>query len=89
MKRVEPAQRIPTIPPTILLLPLYTAQHSRYTTFASWGIFGMEAFPIVAVSDVNTLVTRDGMRVDDGGWVNGVLPLFLHLGMHHEERIVR
>lgn len=49
----------------------------------------MESLPVVAVSDINALITSDGVRIDDGCWVNGVLPLFLHLGMHHKERIVR
>lgn len=52
-------------------------------------LLGMKAFAIVPIGDVDTLVASDGMRINDLGRMDAMLPLFLHFGMHHQERIMR
>ena len=48
----------------------------------------MKTQPVIAIRDVDTSVPGDGMRIYDRGWVDGMFPLFLHFGVHDEERVV-
>lgn len=49
----------------------------------------MEAVAITAVRDINTPVSRDRVRINGRRRRDAVLPLFLHLGVHHQQRVVR
>lgn len=48
----------------------------------------MEAFAVMAIGDVNPFIASDGVRVDGSGRMNAMLPFFLHLRVHDEQRIV-
>ena len=49
----------------------------------------MEAFAVMAIGDVDSLVSSDGMRIDYRRLRDTMLPCFLHLRMHNKQRIVR
>lgn len=49
----------------------------------------MKALTIMSVSDINTLVSGDWMRINNLSTVNAMLELFLHFSMHHKKRIMR
>ena len=49
----------------------------------------MKAVAVVSVSDVDSFIARDGMRIDDRSCRNAMLPFLLHLGVHYEQRVVR
>lgn len=49
----------------------------------------MEAFAVVSVSDIYSFVARNGMRIDHRSRMNAMLPLLLHLRVHHQKRVVR
>ena len=44
----------------------------------------MKTIPITSVGDVNTLIARDGMRVDGLSRGDAMFPFLLHLGVHHQ-----
>ena len=56
---------------------------------SSWSLPGVKAFAIVSIRDVDAFVSCNRMRVDGRGRVDAVLPLFLHFGVHHQQRVVR
>ena len=50
---------------------------------------GVKRLAIVAVRDVDASVPSDGVRIDGGRRRDAMLPLLLHLGVHHEQRVMR
>ena len=48
----------------------------------------MQAVSVVSVGDINPLIPRRRVGIDSLRSRNRVLPLFLHLGMHHKEGVV-
>jgi len=78
----------PKIATPVFSLLLHNPQHAWYITAAFWCVPWMKFLPIVAIRDVYAFVTCNRVRVDCCGRRDAVLPFFLHLSMHDEERIV-
>lgn len=79
----------PHVSTTVLFFALDTPQHSGHMTVTSRCIFGVEAFSVVPVSNVNSFVTSNGVGINDVRWMNAMFPFFLHFRMHNETRVVR
>lgn len=91
---VLPARRVaglahPKVPPAVLPPLLDDAQHGRDATRAPGRVPRVQAGLVVAVRDVDAPVAGHGVRVDGMGWRDAVLPGFLHLGVHDQQRVVR
>lgn len=70
------------------LFSLNASQHRRYAAFASGRVSWVEALAVVAVSDIDPLVSSDWVRINNWRWMNAVFPLLLHLCMHNQENCV-
>ena len=49
----------------------------------------MKLLPVMSIRDIDPFVAGDRMRNNRLCRVDTMLPLFLHLGMHHQKRVVR
>lgn len=78
----------PHITSLVFFFSLNASQHRRYAAFASGRVSWVEALAVVAVSDIDPLVSSDWVRINNWRWMNAVFPLLLHLCMHDQERIV-
>ena len=78
----------PHISPPTRLLSLHASQHGGYVAFAPWRVPRVKAVAIVPVSDIDSFVTCNGVRINHRRGVNAMLPLLLHLGVHDQQRIV-
>src|SRR4051794_10972955 len=78
----------PKILPPILLLPLHDPQHARNPTTAPRCEPRMKILPIMAISDIDTLVSCYRVGDHSRGGVDTVFPFLLHLCVHYEEGVV-
>lgn len=78
----------PEIFTPILPLALDNTQHARDTTATLGREARVHVGPIIAIRNIDALVPRDGVRTDGQGRGHGMLPFFLHLGVHHQQRVV-
>ena len=79
----------PKVFPEILLLPLDNPQNARHPASAFRRLARVHIRLVVAISDIDAPVSGNGMRVYGLSRGYTVLPLLLHLGMHHEKRVMR
>lgn len=79
----------PKVLAEILPLALHNPQYARHATRASRRVRRVHACPVVAVRNVDAPVARNRVRVNRLRRRDAVLPLLLHLGVHHQQRVVR
>lgn len=79
----------PEILPIVLLLPLDNLQHTRHAACALGRESRMHVRSVMTVRDVYSFVSRNRVRVYGKGRRHRVFPFLLHLGVHHQQRIMR
>lgn len=79
----------PKVLTKVFPLPLHYSQDRWNATVTSRCVLRVEAVPIVAVRDIYTLATGNGMGVNCMCGCDRVLPRLLHLSVHDKETIVR
>lgn len=75
----------PEVSAPVFLLLLNDTKHRRDTALAFWGEVRVEIRLVVPVGNVDASVSGDRVRVDGLRGGNTVLPLLLHLRMHHQQ----
>lgn len=89
LTRRIPGMTHPHIPPKILSLFLDAPKYSGHAAMTFRSVFRMKAGLVVPVCDIDTLIGSGRMRIDSGRRRYGMLPSLLHLGMHHEQAVMR
>jgi len=79
----------PKISPVVFFLPLNHPQHAGYAARTPWRETRVHIRSVVAVRDVDSPVSSNWVGIDRQSGHDGVFPLFLHLGMHDKQGVVR
>ena len=80
---------LPHVSTSILLFPLDATENSRHFAVAFWRESWVEAILVAPIRNVNSLVLRYWVRINSPSRCNAMFPLFLHLRMHHQQRVMR
>jgi hypothetical protein len=79
----------PHVATQVFRFSLYASECTWYLAVAFWCESWVEARFVVSVGDIDSFVSGNWVWINGIGRNNAVLPIFLHLSMHDEQRVVR